>query len=167
MRGVRFTKSELSALLNWADGERNGTTHPSPSAKDVAAIQSKLRSAATAPAGVSVRPLEEALIKAALGKVIPLEGGYARASRMATLVKATPEDAALLGAWMYRQGWMTSAMTLLDVLNKWDFWMPKARATAPPPGLPAGLGSHGRADGPGASAAGKALAGRRPPPGLR
>ena len=117
------------------------------------------------PAGVNPGPVQDAMVAAAHGKVIALEGGHAQASRRCTDMKVTVEDAKLVGEWMARQHWLTGPMTLLDVLNKWYSWLPKARATQPPPALPAGLGSDGAGQGP--ATTGGATKGRRAPQGFR
>ncbi len=131
-----------------------------------ASLSKKLREAATAPAGVNVGPLEEALEKAAMGKVVRLEGGHGTASRMAANVKATVADAEILGAWLARQGWMNEPMTLLAVLRKWNEWLPRARATEPPPALASGLGIHGRGQTKGASGVqGRLVSKDQGPPG--
>jgi len=81
------------------------------------------------PPGVNAGMLEKAMEQSAKGKVVRLVtgAGYATASRMATKLAATVEDAALLGTWLSMQGWL-GPQTLVDVLRKWDTWLPKARA---------------------------------------
>lgn len=168
MKGVRFTKAEVALLeavfSPRADGSRtyDWSCFGKDAQKHGDAIVAKVRAAREAPSGVAVKPIEEALIKASHGKVLALEGGHGRASRMLTAVKATVEDAVLIGAYMARSTWLTSPMTVLDVANKWNSWLPKARATAPPPSLGPGLGT-----GQGPAPAGKATPGRRPPQGFR
>lgn len=161
MKAIRLTRAEAVRVLQWAGGDADDLS---------GTITSKLRAAMQeAPKGVAVQPLEEALIKAARGKVVPLVaaggGTFARASRTATELKATPEDAAILGAWMARQGWMRGTFTLLDVLNKWPSWFSKAKAEEAPRGLPEGLDGRRKetADvGPGAGGQRQAAAsGRR------
>lgn len=136
MRGVRFNKAELAYLLDLLEYEIVG--EPAKARKLSASIREKLQKAQE-PAGVDVGPIEDALVKASLGKVVPLEGGYARASRQAKAVGVTPELAELVGKWIARQHWLSSPLTLIDVLNKWHQWLPKARATEPPPGMEPGL----------------------------
>src|SRR5678815_725013 len=92
--------------------------------------------------GVSVVELEQALERTAGGKFVPLTGGWPKAGAIAKNVGATVSDAELIGAWMWRQGWLHGPNTLLDVLRNWHSWLPKARATQPPPGVPAGLGAN-------------------------
>lgn len=159
MKGVRFTKAEL-ALLN----DLLSMSEDDPKAlKLKASIVAKLAAAVDAPKGVQVQPVEDALVAASHGKVIKLEGGHAIASRRCTDNRVTPEDAALVGAWMARQGWLTGPMTLLDVLNKWPSWLPKARVTAPPPLVAPGLNGVVTQGTPGQ---GRGGADRRPPPGF-
>lgn len=166
MKGVRFTKAEVACLRAWCDGELGHTTQTSDTPpKVVRSILTKLDAAETAPSGVAVKPIEDALIRTSHGKVLALEGGHAVASRRLTAMKVTVEDAELVGAYMARQTWMTSPMTLLDVLNKWYQWLPKARATQPPPSLAPGLGGDGIGQGP--APAGKTVTGRRPAQGFR
>lgn len=172
MRGVRFTKAERELLEQCLDVTTHDWSCFGTKANGlVAGILAKVRAAVEAPAGVSVKPIEDKLIKASRGKVIPLEGGHAVASRRLTAMKVTEEQAELVGAYMARQGWLTSPMTLLDVLNKWYQWLPKARATEPPPNLPAGLGPAGapseRGPSEGPAAPSKAAAGRRTAQGFR
>lgn len=161
MKGVRFTKAELAWLREALD------THEDAADKVVKSIVAKLTAAEEAPKGVNVRPLEEALIKGAGGKVVALAspGGYARACKMATEKAATAEDMALIGAWLGRQGWMAGTKTLLDALSQYDAWLPKARAEAPPPGVPEGL-NGGRQEGhvrQGSEAKRRPASGRRTP----
>jgi hypothetical protein len=163
VKGVRFTKAELEllrALLCLI-------TPNSPKAdwKARNSLLAKLEAAVEAPKGVQVQPVEDALVAAAHGKVLKLEGGHAMASRRCTDAKVTPEDAKLVGGWMARQPWLTGPMTLLDVLNKWYQWLPKARATQPPPALQAGLGTNGTGQGP--AQAGPAPKVGRTPQGFR
>lgn len=136
-RSVRFTKAERE-LLGFALGGVVPFTPKQAKVRD--GIFKKLSDSEAAAATVDVGPIEEALIATARGKVVALEGGYPRARVQATAVGATVDDAKLLGGWMARQGWLTGPMTLLDVLNKWVMWIPKARATQPPPALEQGLG---------------------------
>lgn len=162
MRGVRFTKAEVEFLNSLAAD----WTEDDLGAKDWRAwcsIKAKLDKAQE-PAGVNVQPIEDALIKAAVGKVVALEGGHARASVQAKNVGATPELAALVGGYMARQSWLHGPLTLIDVLNKWHTWLPKARATEPPPGLEPGLNAETR---PSSAPKRPAAAGRRPKAGFR
>lgn len=164
-RSIRFTKAERDLLklilTEWADG-----TALVKMAKTARGIVAKVKASEEAEATVDVGPIEEALVAAARGKVIALEGGHARARVQATAVKATVEDAKLLGGWMARQGWLTGPMTLLDVLNKWYMWLPKARTTQPPPALGPGLGTDAP-DVRSAPPTGQAPAGGRRAPGFR
>lgn len=137
------------------------------SAKLGASVLAKVVASEERAPGIDIGPLEDALERAARGKVIRLEGGFDRASRQAGAVKASVELMVTVGEWMARQSWLTGPMTILDVLNKWYMWLPKARATQPPPGLSPGLGSGDRDDGQSPAPAGKAPPGGRRAPGLR
>src|SRR5687768_373386 len=108
MKPVRLTKAEAAgvreALALWSS--------PWGSAKKfvqgiVASVNAKLDKAeAPEPSGVAAGPLEKVLIEAARGKIVQLVGNngtYGRASRMATLVGATHEDARVLGTWIAGQ----------------------------------------------------------------
>lgn len=166
-RGIRLTKAEresLRVLLGPVNVNLN--TYGSKLVRDAATFLKKLEASEEAPKGVPIEPIEEALIAAARGKVVALEAGHARASVQAKAVKATPEDAKLVGAWMTRQGWLQGPQTVIDVLNKWYQWLPKARATQPPPALTPGLGDDAD-NGRGTAPAGQANSQRRPAPGLR
>ena len=134
--------------------------------KAVSTILSKLTASEETPKGVDIVPIEEALIASARGKVIALEGGHGMASVRAAQLKATPKDAALIGAYLARTAYFTQPMTVLDVFNKWYSWLPKARATQPPPALTPGLGADA-ADERSPAPAGKAPAQRRPAQGFR
>lgn len=164
-RSIRFTKAErdvlCSVLTEWADA-----TAMVKMAKTARAVVAKVRESEEQQVGVDVAPIEEALIASARGKVLALEGGYGRASAQARSVQATAEQAALIGAYLARNNFYTGPFTLLDVLNKWYQWLPKARATAPPPALGPGLAADASDVGSPASA-GKAPAGRRSAPGFR
>ena len=83
---------------------------------------------------LSASALEVAMEKTARGKLIRLASGagYAAASKMATRLEVTVEQATLVGSWLSVQGWL-SPVTLLDVLRKWDTWYPKALAAEATP----------------------------------
>lgn len=165
-RGLRFTKPERDFLKHAFGTAVDWGAFGTKEAKLAASILTKVVASESAPNTVDAAPLEVALIAGARGKVIALEGGWPRARVQATAVKATVEDARMVGEWMARQGWLTGPMTLLDVLNKWNMWVPKARTTQPPPALSPGLG----ADAPDArspAAAGNAAPGGRSTQGFR
>jgi hypothetical protein len=165
-RGIRLTKAERDFLKECLAGDWTNAKRT----KLAGSIVQKLRESEEAVKGVDIVPIEEALIAAARGKVIALEGGHAMASVRAAQMKATPEQAALIGAYLARTPYFTQPMTVLDVFNKWYSWLPKARSTQPPPHLPSGLGPAGAPDAPderGPAPAGKAATNRRPAPGLR
>jgi hypothetical protein len=167
MRAVRFTKLEceavLAALADWTSNQDKAWQRAIDSAR------TKLEAAqAPEPSGVSVGPIEAALIRMARGKVVQLESGpagYGRASKMATACGATVEEAELVGAWLSRQRWMNEPTTILGVLNKWAEWLPRARATVPPPATAEGFDGTGTA-GPGAGGPGRRGGGRGSAPGF-
>lgn len=165
-RGLRFTKAERD-FLKFALGEAvDWGAYGSKAFKAAETVRAKVVESESAAATLDVAPIEAALIATARGKVIALEGGFARARVQATACKATVDDAQMVGAWMSRQGWLTGPMTLIDVLNKWHQWTPKARATQPPPALSPGLGTDAP-DARSPAAAGKAAAGGRSTQGFR
>lgn len=137
MKAVRFTKAEVELMRGALDWLAQGQDRASKTAQT---IVKKLDAAEAAPAGVNPAPIEQALMAAARGKVVPLAGGWPRVSKLAQVNGATPEDATAIGEWMARQGWLRGPQTLLDVLNKWPQWLAKAKATAPPPSAPSGFG---------------------------
>lgn len=143
-RGIRLLKAEreflkgLLAQSEWLERPKL--------AKTAASILQKVVDSETAPAGVPIAPIEAALI-AATAKVVALEAGHDRASKMAATVKANPEQAKVIGEWMQRTHWLHGPQTVLDVLNKWYQWLPKARATEPPKLLAPGLGPAGAPSG--------------------
>lgn len=140
-RGVRLTKAEREWLRRVLDNRGGDETHWDRRGSKLAdGLLKKLEASEETPKGVDIVPIEEALVAAARGKVVALEAGHARASVQAKAVGATPETAKLVGAWMARQGWLQGPQTVLDVMNKWYQWLPKARATEPPPSLAPGLG---------------------------
>lgn len=151
-------------LLSW-----RGSDHPW-STKDqraALAIEAKLKASEEKPKGVDPGPIEEALVRTARGKVIPLEGGYSMAGGLATAVKATEEQAELVGAYLARSGFFTGPFTVIDVLKKWHSWLPKARATQPPPALTPGLGARDEGHtGPGPGTPGPANPPGRTAPGF-
>lgn len=148
-RGVRFTKVESGFLRNVLGvlSDESGTydwscfgTKVVPTA---VAILAKL-DAAEGPkpvAGIDLKPVEAAFERTARGKFVRLETGHAMASKRGLALGVTPETAELVGSWMGRQGWLTGPMTILDIFNKWHQWLPRARATEPPPELSPGLGT--------------------------
>lgn len=169
-RSIRFTKAERDFLKLVLGPTMDWSHLGTKVVKTAAACLKKLEESEEQTAGVEVGPIEEALIAAARGKVLALEGGFGRASVMAASMKVTPELAALVGSYLARNNFFTGPFTLLDVLNKWYQWLPKARATAPPTSLPSGLGPAGKTDAPDVgspAAAGKAATSGRRAPGFR
>jgi hypothetical protein len=171
VRAIRLTKAEV-AVLRGIDGDLRGAGITRDA--DVKAWQSlmaKVRAAQEErPAGADVGPIQAALVSAARGKVVELVAGYPVASRRCQQLGVTPDDARQVGEWMARQQWLRGPQTLLDVLNKWPQWLSKARATAAPPTLKAGLDAGGgnRADsGQGANGTGEGAAQGRPARGFR
>lgn len=139
-RPVRLTLAQVALLLDLLtlDGLE------APTLKMHRAVRAKLE-ASTVPAapGVDPRALEAALLESARGRVVALPSGasgYSRAAATARNVHATVEDARVVGAWLGRQGWMRGTMTVLGVLNKWDDWLGRARAEAPPTRAEEGYG---------------------------
>lgn len=165
MKAVRFTKAEVTLIRHALDWLAQGQDKASREAKSIVA---KLE-AAEAPAakGVNPGPIQEALVASSRGKVVEVTGGWPRASRQATEVGATVDDAKLIGAWMARTGWLTGPKTLFDVLNQWPNWLAKAKATAPPPSAPQGFGDSGvekdASTRPSATEPGKGASGRLRP----
>jgi hypothetical protein len=142
-RGIRLTKAERVWLKAHLHDPCNDYGWDAKDARLAGSITQKLDASEEAPKGVAIEPIEEALIASARGKVVALEAGHARASVQAKAVGATPETARKVGEWMARQGWLQGPQTIIDVLNKWFQWLPKAKATEPPPALQAGLGAPG------------------------
>lgn len=156
MKALRLTKAEHSLIWSFVQD------HPG---KTAAGLRAKLEKAERQDTvNVAVKPIEDALVAAARGKVVPLVSGHARASVQATRAGATVEDAKVVGEWMARQGWLRGPQTLLDVLNKWPQWLSKAKASAPPPSLQPGFGNADT----GSSTEGESSrpAGGRPEPGF-
>lgn len=165
MRAVRFTKAEALALHD-AGHHADSTGHGSKALS--MALEKLVAAEAPAEKGVAAGPLEEALVRTSRGKVVELvsgPGAYGRASKMATALGATVADAEVLGAWLARQGWLREPTTLLGVLNKWAEWLPRARATAPPPAAPEGFDGTGDT-GQGAGRPGQRGGGRGGAPGF-
>lgn len=166
-RPVRFTAKEVQALIAAIDWV---TPSLSSGVGVYYDIRHKLEaSVAPAPKGPAAGALEEALVGAAGAKVARLAGpsGYARASRRAAQLGATPEQVAEVGRWVARW-WSRGPLTLLDVFAHWDTWLPKALAEQGPKGIPEGLNGGRTADlGQGAPAPGGARPAGRRAPGLR
>lgn len=143
MRGVRFTKDEVSLVLSTMAAV--AATDETPKAQKWAkSVIKKLEDARSPQApGVAAGPLEAALIAAAGGKVVSVGyGSYARLSRQATALNATPEQMRVVGTWMAAQRWLTGPLTIYTVLNKWGDWLARAKATAAPDGFDEGLGAR-------------------------
>jgi hypothetical protein len=158
-RPIRFSAAEIAFLL--ADGLSPG------GGKLMAKVVGKLEAALEpAPKGAAVAPLEAALEHACPGKVARLlPSGYGRASKRAAQLGATPDDVTTVGRWLHRW-WTRGTVTLLDVLNRWDTWLPKARAEAGPQGLSEGFDV--KADvGQGARTGSSPVAQGRSPAGFR
>lgn len=148
MRPIRLTKAEAAAIREAISDRQDWE------AKVFQSVLDKLDAAeAQAPAGVAVGPVEQALERTARGKVVRLAGGqgggaaYGRASKQATALGVTVEDAEVVGAWLARQGWLREPVTILTVLNKWPEWLARARATAAPPAAKEGFDAGSTATG--------------------
>jgi hypothetical protein len=169
MRPVRLTKAEAAVVRAAITLLCSPWGSSGADEKAAARVITKLNEAeGDASAGVAAGPIEAALIRMSRGKVVQLAGGaaYGRASKMATAVGATVEEAELVGAWLSRQRWLNEPTTLLGVLNKWAEWLPRARATAPPPA--AAEGFDGTASAPaGTQGSGQRGGGGGPAPGFR
>lgn len=166
MRPVRFTKAEARALRDILGAHQDCLKRMGSAAdKVLVSVLSKLDAAESpAHAGVAVGPIEQVLVDRARGKVVELASGpsgYARASKLATAVGATVTDAEVVGDWLARQAWLREPTTVLGVLNKWAEWLPRARATAPPPAAREGF------DGPGDAGQGAGRPGGRGGSGRR
>lgn len=154
MRGVRFTKAEgeyLTELVKHAacslesyQGDLAFGDKVERRAKLVRGIEKKLAAASQSqPPGVAAAPLQDALVLASRGKVVPVEAnGFGRVSRQATAAGATPEKMALVGNWIATQGWLQGPLTIYTVLAQWGNWLARAKATAAPDGLEEGLAGH-------------------------
>lgn len=140
-RSLRLTKAERDFLKKALGTAMDWSHWGTKTVKTAAGLLAKVEASEERAPGINVEPLEQALMRAARGKVVALEGGFDRASRQAGSVKASEELMVTVGEWMARQSWLTGPMTILDVLNKWYQWVPKAKATQPPPGLAPGLGA--------------------------
>ena len=92
-------------------------------------LVAKLNRVAGETTNVSAGAIEQAMLGPAKGKLVKLATGpgYAAASKMATRLSVTVEQATTVGKWLCAQGWL-GPQTLLDVLRKWDTWYPKAKA---------------------------------------
>lgn len=168
MRSVRFTKREADYVVSVLE---NSPDFPEPLVRGVV---DKLR-AAMEPVpdeskGTYMRPIEDALVTGSAGRVVPIQApGYlwSRMSREAANLGVTAEKAAVLAGWLGRQGWMTSTLTIRDVLRKWPDWYSKANAEATSRAnrRPGGLDSTTNV-GPGSAGQRPAPSPGRRPPGL-
>ena len=163
MRGVRFTIAECKCITE---------AMTSIGSKASESVLKKLQAASAPDApGADAGALERSLIEGSRGQVVKMTHGlaYSRASRLATQLDVTDEQMQVMGRWLFRQKWLTDATTLLGVLSKWVDWWPRAQASEPPAGVPAGL--NGAKSGgdvrQGAQAPGRTPAQRRPAPGFR
>lgn len=163
MRGIRLTKDEVSLIEQvFNDSYFTSSMDDNKSFKARNSILSKISSAQAPSVNPSIKPLEDILVSNAGGKVIPLSDplGYARASRQAGLLglnDATGQDFATMGIWINTQAWiktMNGFLTILDVLNKWSQWFPKAKASNVNTGQSPNKSGQG-------------ITGRRPASGLR
>lgn len=151
MRGVRFTKNELETLqmiIGVAIEDEHEEGYPNNrTLKDLTSARSKLSKASEpVEVGCDAAALERALISRSMGKVVETtRGGYPRASRQATQCGATVDQMIIMGEWLARQKWRTEPTTIIEVLNKWPEWFPKAKATANPLGTREGLSGKSKA----------------------
>lgn len=166
MKAIRLTEAEAAvvedALNSLAAGFDLPKKHP------IHRIRAKLVNARAPSDNANVGPIEQALIAGARGKVIALGdgGGYGQCSVRAGKLGVTPEDARLVGEYFARTKWLTGPFTLLDILNKWPSHLAKARATQPPPSVPAGLGAGSAKAQTGSAGAGQGSTDQRPAPGF-
>lgn len=136
MRSVRFTKREAEALLREVS-QLDTMDDNMDVDDDVKSAVTKIRAAMEpVPAGLNVRPIEAALIAHSRGRVVPLLGApghrWARLSKEGTELGVDVPKAEVLGAWLARQGWMTSTLTIADVFRRWPEWYSKAEAERAP-----------------------------------
>lgn len=140
MRGVRFTKAEAEFVYQRmydADVEGESTK----TRKLAVSVMAKIRALSTpTEPGVNAGELERALVAASRGKVVPVESGFPRISRVATGLGATVAQATVLGTWIAGESWLRGPLTVFTVLNKWPDWLARAKATAPPAGVDSGIG---------------------------
>lgn len=164
MRPLRLTKVEHAEMTHLVQA-----AHAAEPDKVYDGLLKKLAEMVAAAPGVAAGPIEEALLSSSRGKVVQLAGGsaYARCSKQATSLGVTVDDARLVGSWLARQGWFQGPTTLLGVLNKWAEWLPRARATAPPPKASEGFGDETGESTDGAQREGGGGSGRSRPQGFR
>lgn len=132
MKGKPGTKVELAALETAANAaDIQGLDEQ---AKLLRSLHQKLSTPKLRPT-VALTPIsriEAALVESAMGKVLPLEGAgevtWIVLQRQFGANGATAEDAALVGAWMARQPWMTGTRTIDQVLRAWPSYLTRARA---------------------------------------
>jgi hypothetical protein len=130
MRGVRFTKAEADFVIERiTEGPGYGQSL-ARTKKLEESVVAKLR-AALEPApepGANAGALEYLLVSRSHGKVIALiKPNWPRLSRWATQLGVTEADAAVVGTWFSKQGWLRSPLTMDQVFNKWSSYLTRAR----------------------------------------
>lgn len=125
-------------------------------------LLSKIDKASEPTKSIDIKGLESTLILQSGKKVIALadDAGKARAARQAKLLELDNDSISsmeTMGRWIRNQKWLTGKLTILDVLNKWSSWWPKALEA-----------NHGNTNaGPGINGPSDEFTVRRTPQGFR
>lgn len=81
--------------------------------------------------GMSAQVFQAAICLASNGKVVEVKEAkqgwwIAQALRLRRL-EVTPSQAAQMGEWIARQGWMAPGLNIEMVLRNWDSWLVRAQ----------------------------------------
>lgn len=133
MRAIRITKSQRTTLEHLASLDWDSKVIR----KDLSDLLRKMVEADTDDVPVHIGLLESALITNSNNKCIGIDSfGWARATRQARLVglgDGNVGDMVVMGKWLSCQQWLPAqSLTIIDVLNKWVTWWPKAQAAIKP-----------------------------------
>jgi hypothetical protein len=100
-------------------------------------------------AGVNVAKLQQVLVDHSGGRFVAYAGSdpgwWARNARAAGKKGVTEQQAEIVGKWLADQHWMTSGVTLADVLRKWEDWYAKANASQGPAASQSGAAGRRKA----------------------
>src|SRR5262245_31454689 len=123
------TAREVEALAAAAD---YCETQGLPLAKELRSVYAKLTTPSPQVQGADAAGIEHALVTQSKGRVIAAAGGRAFwivQSRVYGDLKATVEDAELVGRWIANQTWLAGRQYTIDTLARvWPNYLARARA---------------------------------------
>ena len=131
MPKVSMSKKELEALRELLDAFREGTNEPDSVLVKFFKKAEQAFVTETAPAGISLAEISRLMAAGAPSKWAPhVAGNPARHLKMLHESGATDETVKTVAAWLERQTWMKSRVTLESLVAHWASWLSQATVAA-------------------------------------